>query len=454
MSDYPPIVTLTSMVVPPSLASHKLTEHAIGRRWLREQVELAAKAIPVGKGFTPSTIGRINEALGHPLASELYHINIGRRKSALRFDLMERCLAELAETLNLADLRPRLRDSGGYEKLEYELLVASGYHRSDPNISINLNQPGPDVTVISQSGQEAWVECKRKDSVTALEQRMIKYRQLIDQPLIDQMKAEKLYHHVNFRVLDDPSDINPDELIRRVIGLCKTNDLASERPYDRIEVSTVKLAERDQEIPDEILQSFLSQRTAIRSTSVPVREGVPDPSLRRKPIQVQWFLPDDLAGRVKGIESSLGQAASQTPKSGPSVVYIDVNSDDYNEIQELLPLLSQRVREVLGGAFRRVNFVVLTAVWTAMTLNEIEGWGVDVAVIRQPKPRSSFPAGVPVLGLTEGFEQLWLPGTWAQAVLEPVRYSHVSCPPRQPRIQVTRRLLLEARQDMATRCPG
>lgn len=399
------------MVIPPTRSSHELVEGAIGRKWLRAQVRETMKPTPVGRGFTPSTIGLIDQALGHPLVSELYHIEIGRRQTPLRFDLMENCLSNLKDSLSPASLKSRLRDPSGYEKLEYELLAASGYRRYGLRLTPNLARQGPDLVITSQSGDKVWVECKRKDSKTSLEDRMARYRHLVDQPLMDQMKEDGLYCHINFRLLDDPTEIDPQDLVRQVIELCRGRDLASELLFDRIELSIVKLAE---DVPEDILNSFITERTIMRSSSVAVKDGELDPSVRSKPIQIQWIIPDDQAGKIRGIENSLREAASQIPQEGPSIVYIDINSHDYFEIHGLLPILSEHVESLLRRTFRRVNYVVLTAVWPALTLNGIEGWGLDLHVVEQPKPRSALPTGIPLLGVTPDFEQLWIHGIWGR----------------------------------------
>lgn len=405
---------ISTFVRPRSHERHPYTERALGLGWIKQALQEVAKPMSLGKkGFDRTYAGLVNARLGHPLIWELYEAGLGRRTRLLRMDLIEDCLSELS--LGLLDgvtLRSRLRSSSEYAKVEFELLVAAAHARHGCEIHPNLGSAGSDLIVKAGSSDQTWVECKRKDTRTELETRMVNYRRDVDDRLVRGLQDEKLCYHINFHVLDDPSAIDASDLIRLAISLCKTRDMGSEVISDRIRIEVLKLAEPGTELPAEVLNMLLTQRAGMRSGQAHVIDGQPDLNRRVDPVQVQWYLPKDVTGRAKSIETTIHEAASQIPQSGPGIVYIDVSSNDYYKTQESLAELDPVVEEALSRHYTRLNYVVLTAICPSSTSDGIEGWSFETLLVEQRRPRTHLPDKMPVLGRTPHFERCWIVGPW------------------------------------------
>lgn len=392
---------------------YPVADSVLGGRWLRGQVANAAKPIPAPrKGFSSSTLGLLHSRRGHPIVSEIVEVAEARRTRLLRMALVDGGLTELGRSGDLSTLRPRLRHNVEYEKVEFEVLVAAAYARYGCSVVPNFGTPGPDFEIVTASGTQVWVECKRKDSVTQLEEKMQRYRGKVDSDLISAMRKDDLSFHVNFHVLEDPSSVDPDELIRATLQLCRSKEWGTESFDDSLRIEVVKLAEPGAAVPEDVLQMFLSERLAMRISQVAVRDGVLKPESRQNPIQVQWIVPTDAAGRARGLENSLRQAASQLPRSGPAIVYIDLNAREYTEALEELDRANRDVSRLLAGQHKRVNYVVLSAIFPTSTSDGIEGWSVNTMLFRQRNPRSELPKEIPVLGATPHFERCWFVGEW------------------------------------------
>ena len=404
---------ISTFVNPDGVGPFPTADSILGSAWIRRQVAIGSKPIPAPrKGFSASMLGQLHARRGHPVISEIIEVGEGRRGRLLHMSLLDTGLEELRRFGDLAPLAARLRQTDEYEKAEYEVLAAAAYARHGCSIAPNFGGRGPDFEVTSNSGVSAWVECKRKDTVTQLEQKMRRYRSRVDADLISTLQKNQLSFHVNFHVLEDPSAVDPKELMQATVDLCRARDWGSETFGSSLRIQVVKLAEPGATVPEEILNLFMSERLAMRTSQVSVRDGAVEPQNRQNPVQVQWVVPTDTAGRAKGIENSLREAASQLPRSGPGIVYIDLNASEYSEAQNGLDRVNRDISRLLSGQYRRINYVVVTAIFSTSTSDGVEGWSFNVILFKQRNPRAELPGGIPVLGATPHFERSWFDGEW------------------------------------------
>lgn len=404
---------ISTFVEPGSHEEYPYTERALGLDWMQEAFREVAKPLSLGKGgFDRTHAGLVNAKLRHPLIWELYEVGLGRRTRLLHMDLIEDCLSELRDQIDGTTLRPRLRSPTQYQKVEFELLVAAGHSRHGCEVDPNLETAGSDLKVKADSSVEVSVECKRKDPRTGLEERMASYRRDVDERLLKALRGEQLNYQVSFHVLDDSSAIDASDLVRFATSMCKEQDMGSEVVANTIRIEVLKLADPGAELPGEVLDMLVARRPGIRSSQVQVMDGELNLDRRVDPIQIQWYMPKDVAGRARSIKNNLEDAKSQVPRSGPSVVYIDVSSNDYYTTQETLTELDGVVEEALARHYTRFNYVVLTAICPSSTPDGTEGWSFETLLVRQRKPRSDLPANMPVLGRTPHFERCWFVGLW------------------------------------------
>jgi hypothetical protein len=389
-----------------------LTRAVIGEDWLKERVRASHAPVGTRRGFTPSVIGSIDKARAHPLALEIREITSGSRDTPLRLDLMESCLEELWPRINLAKLRARLREDAEYEKAEYELLVAAGYSRHGLDTVPNFAETGPDILVIGNDSH-VWIECKKKDARTSLQEKVDKFRSRVDNELVLQLEREQLNCHVAFEVLDDPTPVDPQAVVDATLAISRSREIATEFLFDRLRVSVLRLAAPGGSVPGDLIDMLRTKTPGAFRAKAHHNDGEIDRSRWHDPIQVQWSIPEDQTGRSRSIENSLREAVGQIPREGPGIVYIDVNCREWYESERLLKDLIIDVKRLLKGSFRRFNHVVLTSLFATKSRDDFETLGFHAAVATQERPRSPLPHDVPVVVLEPTFHRAWIPGRWA-----------------------------------------
>ncbi|MBT9141913.1 MAG: hypothetical protein DDT32_01856 [Syntrophomonadaceae bacterium] len=110
------------------------------------------------------------------------------------------------------------------------------------------------------------------------------------------------------------------------------------------------------------------------------------------------FISNEVRDRYKQVENSFQQARQQLPKSGPGLMYIEL---DQKVSPYQMRLISERLKGKLKTVNTRVNAVVLTKEIIELVNNEYMTWATQYEVGVNEHPRADIPKDLKIPGLSE-----------------------------------------------------
>lgn len=286
----------------------------------------------------------------------------------------------------------RLRDSQGFEKAIYEIRVAASLKRNGYTVYFIKEEATktPDL-LVEKDGEKVYVECKQKDKKTRRDQRN---ENLWNTVLMDSLKfmdKTKKNYAIVVKTNSDLTTKDVTYLINHIRNLIKNSNEGTYR-IDKFEIILKELAEFEKPIKGSFyvnLEEFgfgIDEPTIILYQHADIKFSN-DLKIEHKNPRFVAFVSTLLPDRIKGILRSLNHAYKQIPKSGPGIVYIDINTALYKNRQEItrdLTILRKRIEGKLN-LMGRLNAVILTAS-SYFQDKEKTFYGIEIASFKNSNP--------------------------------------------------------------------
>ena len=300
-------------------------------------------------------------------------------------------------TLDWAEFKARLRDTGESEKVMYEIHIAAAYARGGHEVKLHGAAEGCDMTVFC--GEEsAYLECKRKDRGT---QRDLAARRVwirVTEATLELMERKQLNGIVYVRSEKDPLDRDVEQVVSKIEESLEQFRLGNADPEVTLTLdsgaNTFMVALRDlaagghmPNIANQILIASIHTSEElnphITRLNARLRRGfeaifeigrshvgvwpsfdATDQIKRsvRRITSFKFAYGSSMEQRdyVKGALQSLAEARDRLPPTGPGIVYIDIPSPHGVPVDERLEQIGEGLEPQLRGQNKRINALILT----------------------------------------------------------------------------------------------
>ncbi|MCJ7515378.1 MAG: hypothetical protein MUO89_05365 [Dehalococcoidia bacterium] len=408
---------MKTYILPPALSNHPKTYRVLGDEWIRRRVDTALSEIGRKQKHVlhPSGFGRVH----HPVISEIYNTKIADGSQDIRsktpvLDYLELDLKELSK-VPPPNLHQRLRDDHDFHKVSYELRIAAGFHRLGHFLYWfpAAHQQHPEFLILSSMTNVFSVECKKRDASDGYEQEASVFWKHLQYDLSHKMEDLLLNYWIK---VSGREFCLPDVklLVSEIMSQIPTNNCGEfDSLNQRYHIEYLKIAEPDQSIPMELVNMFPRGAFGLNAGEQPRDQIMKGPL--RNPKLLRLEVIDDPEHRIKGILRNLKVAAKQVVKGLPSLVYLDINIDNYEQEKTEFDHIADVIRKELNVRYRNVSVVVLTNIYPCLSMNEHLLWRVSSELIVNPKQNLHLPKGLCFPGDEAGTH--WLAGTWLKPLV-------------------------------------
>ncbi len=293
---------------------------------------------------------------------------------------------------------PRLRTLHDCEPTMYELYVMAGYCEAGARVEKTDYGRAGEFRV-TWNGTWVYVECKRKSPISVRDRQVEEIYRRGTEELHSLMKRHNSYIEVQISCRTDPNEND----LATVIGAVEdalTNGVSCGKAckIGKLEI-TVGPIQMDAAGPSSGFSGLRVpagfEHAACQGEVASVENGIP---VLKNVWSIAWRSQLG-SGWVKSALESFRLAASQLPKEGPGLVYLEVPGGTEETVFGRLAILEPAVEKQIGSE-KRVNAAILTA--TCLVTDKLDQ---SVAVTRviyktisSKDARTPLPEGFKVLG--------------------------------------------------------
>ena len=282
-------------------------------------------------------------------------------------NLTHTILTSLEEELDLESVKKRLRDKKEFDKIFYELFIASGYKRYGNNVKIieTTSDRRTGKFYVESNTQTVLVECKKKDIRSENEKRVDNWWVEFQHLLMKKLKADK--KHCGIFILI-PKNADKKDIPLLIDKIIKTIEENNERTFDllynKYHLKIEKFCPNDeQSVTSDTFYNFGRDLDIDASVSRCLQNKSLDASTVKEPFTICCkTFSESIDSKVDAIISTISQAYGQLEDDKPNIVYVDTNIATMlpNKIQELFKKLKPAIITKLDKDFSKISAVVLT----------------------------------------------------------------------------------------------
>ena len=271
------------------------------------------------------------------------------------------------------DQRIRTRLKGcEFQSTAFEVQVAAAYINRGYEVEFieEGSKPGvrtPDLLVITPFGP-FYVECKHKEQESARDKRINKVWDTIEKEILNYLAQRKMNFAVAAKALQDPISADCQYLIDKIKSLIdersNSTQLLGEEIFSKkdetgcFSIAVNKIVDYDVELEAAALEGQTSEAFDREKMEVSVKRNEDGTCTWKNP---RWmtFKCSNPPDKIVGVIQSFKDAASQLPKTGAGVVWIELR--EYTNAEQLESDLKRLERLILAklSSHRRVNAVIL-----------------------------------------------------------------------------------------------
>lgn len=184
---------------------------------------------------------------------------------------------------------------------------------------------------------------------------------------------------------------------------------------DAILIHAIKLCGPGEAIPKDIIESlvprgdprhewstiFHTQRTEefIRRHGGLAEDGKEYAfSEYKDPIALRFSSPEDVEGRLRGINNSITSARRQLPAGQKGVIYIDAAIDDFEPQEMVYRRLSELIDGWIANSGLRVKGLMIVNAYPTSSATNVRGWCVRTMGRIRPPESGGLSDDFPLLG--------------------------------------------------------
>ena len=382
-----------------------LVENFIGKSWLEEELK-QKEPHPLAFWYkkTKEDYDTFNKTGKGPFNEQTFY-----------FIQFAKNLGKVMNVIDKDRFRERLRDNKKFEKVSYEIQIATKY--IDDGYNVTFVKEGelktPDLKIQTKSGT-VYVECKKKDQATARDIEVQTIWEEVSRRLSEKMNILKLNYSFNIFSDSDPLREDIDYLVEEIsklllkhfvgqvkigkfrVVLQKTTDY--DLPLEANKISfrlpiNLDYSEPQFEVmakgPHTEFQTHAQAKFQTQRFPSYLNVSIQsDEDLLFRNFRFFGFKSANEPDRIKGIIEAFEDAYEQIPPSGPGIIYIDIFIYP-SPVQQDLIRLDQMINGKLN-VIHRVNAVVLTTSFFVKEKEKLSLRGIH-KIIYNKNPKTILP---------------------------------------------------------------
>lgn len=290
---------------------------------------------------------------------------------------------------------------------------------------------------VDGNNQSVFVECKKKREHTELVEFADTLLRQVATPLVRLLSKGNLNYFVRFEARRRITGMNFGDLIEYAAAQARSADRAESMYQDGVQVHTERICEQGQTVTGDLIRGLAKQHVPrhewgiIRSTqtrrevdeivrSGQLAAGRPRIEAYTDPIVVRVSAPEDVQGKLRGVENAIEQARKQLPQGTSGVIYVDAGVADYQAQEQVFAKAQSKIAEWHRSAGSRVVALVICNLFPTHSANLVPGWNVRAVGSRTSSVGPKLSGGFPLLGgLGLNDREQFVPGSWVE--LPPTR---------------------------------
>jgi len=282
-------------------------------------------------------------------------------------DLTHHVLTSLENNIDFNLTKRRLKDEDEFDKVFYELFIASGYKRNGCEIEIisTTSDKRTGEFYVKHSSGNILVECKKKDIRSDNEKRVDNWWVTFQHLMMKQLKEANKYFGI---FIDIPKEANEKEIplvIDEIIEIIKKhNDGRFSVLNNKYNLEITSFCENGEDSTDATGFYGFSKKFNVDAC---ISRCLQNRSLNADTVKEPFVIccrafNESIDSKVNAILSTIAQAYGQLEDDIPNIVYVDTNIATMlsDKIDILFKRLKPAITTKLDRDFSKISAIVLT----------------------------------------------------------------------------------------------
>lgn len=282
-------------------------------------------------------------------------------------DLTHHVLTSLEDNIDLESIKRRLKDEDEFDKVFYELFIASGYKRNGSEVEIikTTSEKRTGEFYVKHSSGNVLVECKKKDIRSDNEKRVDNWWVTFQHLMMKKLKEDKKYFGI---FIDIPKEADEKEIplvIEEVMKILKNNNNGKFLILDdKYNLKINNFCENGGDSTEaKVFYSFGKKFDVDACVSRCLQNKSLNADRVREPFVICCHaFSESIDSKVNAILSTIAQAYGQLEDDKPNIVYVDTNIATMlsDKIDALFKNLKPSITAKLDKDFSKISAIVLT----------------------------------------------------------------------------------------------
>jgi len=362
----------------------QIVTDTVGKEWIAREVEKIKRLKNESRFSKNRKLSHLYHPKPHPLIE--WRIDFEKwlkqtlksnqfisTETIIKYSMLGKSLEKARTQVGFNKLVERLKTKKEFFSAAFEVEVAASY--LSKGYTVEFIEEGkdrtPDLKVTIEKDKYFWVECKCRDAVTERQKLITANWDYLESALLRELRPKKINAAVIVKSLRDPVRNEMDNLFSFIVDFVKNEGLekitddfvefhSKLDPTNNYEVIVRILSNPDEEIESSGIE-FNSSDELDRFKVIGEHKTNEGGRFFLKNPMILGFKVTTPIDKVSGIINGFKSAIGQLPKEGPSVIWIRIPDNFWNDNLDKSFLKAEEIlkSELSSSKNRRVNNVIL-----------------------------------------------------------------------------------------------